>query len=213
MADPIETRPVSRRTVLKGVAGVAGLATVPAIIAACGTSGTSAAPTTAASATPAASTPVASASASAAATGTVTLGSNYSDAVPKGVLAGIVDTFTKDSGITVKINTVDHGTFQDQISSYLQGTPDDSFTWFSGFRMRFFAAQGLATDISDVWAKVGANYSDAFKVGSTGDVRVSMRSKYDVDVRAVANQYGGGGHKNAAGFSVDLADWLARFVC
>jgi phosphoesterase RecJ-like protein len=29
-----------------------------------------------------------------------------------------------------------------------------------------------------------------------------MRSKYDVDVRAVASQFGGGGHKNAAGFSV-----------
>ena len=168
MADPIETRPVSRRTVLKGVAGVAGLATVPAIIAACGPSGASSSASAAASATPAASTP-ASAPASAAVTGSVTLGSNYSDAVPKGVLAGIVDTFTKDSGITVKINTVDHGTFQDQISSYLQGTPDDVFTWFSGFRMRFFAAQGLATDISDVWGKVGANYSDAFKVGSTGD--------------------------------------------
>ena len=39
-----------------------------------------------------------------------------------------------------------------------------------------------------------------FKVGQ--DVRVSMRSKYDVDVRRVANQYGGGGHKNAAGFTV-----------
>ena len=98
-----------------------------------------------------------------------TLGSNYSDAVPKKALQAAVDTFTKDTGITVKVNTVDHGTFQDQISSYLQGTPDDVFTWFSGFRMRFFAAQGLATDISDVWAKVGANYSDAFKVGSTGD--------------------------------------------
>ncbi len=47
-----------------------------------------------------------------------------------------------------------------------------------------------------------------FKVGPTGDVRVSMRSKYDVDVRAVANNYGGGGHKNAAGFTVPgrLAD-------
>ena len=170
MADPIETRPVSRRTVLKGVAGVAGLATIPAIIAACSSSGTSAAPSAAASATAAASAPAASPSGSAAAaTGSVTLGSNYSDAVPKGVLAGIVDTFTKDTGITVKINTVDHGTFQDQISAYLQGTPDDVFTWFSGYRMRFFASQGLATDISDVWTKVGADYSDAFKVGSTGD--------------------------------------------
>jgi multiple sugar transport system substrate-binding protein len=101
--------------------------------------------------------------------GSVTLGSNYSDEIPKGVLAGIVDTFTQQTGIPVKINTTDHGTFQDQISSYLQGTPDDVFTWFSGFRMRFFAEQGLATDISDVWAKVGANYSDAFKVGSTGN--------------------------------------------
>jgi len=41
-----------------------------------------------------------------------------------------------------------------------------------------------------------------FKLGPTGDVRVSMRSKYDVDVRAVAGQFGGGGHKNAAGFTV-----------
>jgi bifunctional oligoribonuclease and PAP phosphatase NrnA len=33
-------------------------------------------------------------------------------------------------------------------------------------------------------------------------VRVSMRSKYDVDVRMVANAYHGGGHKNASGFTV-----------
>jgi phosphoesterase RecJ-like protein len=41
-----------------------------------------------------------------------------------------------------------------------------------------------------------------FKATSNGDVRVSMRSKYDVDVRSVANRHGGGGHKNAAGFTV-----------
>ena len=41
-----------------------------------------------------------------------------------------------------------------------------------------------------------------FKATDTGDVRVSMRSKYDVDVRRVANEFGGGGHKNAAGFTV-----------
>ena len=41
-----------------------------------------------------------------------------------------------------------------------------------------------------------------FKVAGDGTVRVSMRSKYDVDVRLVANAFGGGGHKNAAGFTV-----------
>jgi bifunctional oligoribonuclease and PAP phosphatase NrnA len=42
-----------------------------------------------------------------------------------------------------------------------------------------------------------------FKVGPDNVVRVSMRSKYDVDVRRVASAYGGGGHKNAAGFTFD----------
>jgi phosphoesterase RecJ-like protein len=42
-----------------------------------------------------------------------------------------------------------------------------------------------------------------FKIDAAGDVRVSMRSKYDVDVRMVASSFGGGGHKNAAGFTVN----------
>jgi phosphoesterase RecJ-like protein len=41
-----------------------------------------------------------------------------------------------------------------------------------------------------------------FKTSDAGAVRISMRSKYDVDVRVVANEFGGGGHKNAAGFTV-----------
>ena len=84
-------------------------------------------------------------------------------------MQAVVDAFTAETGIAVNVNTVDHGTFQDQISSYLQGTPDDIFTWFAGYRMRFFADQGLATDISDVWATIGGNYSEAFKAASTGD--------------------------------------------
>ncbi|MEO5896160.1 MAG: bifunctional oligoribonuclease/PAP phosphatase NrnA [Vicinamibacterales bacterium] len=41
-----------------------------------------------------------------------------------------------------------------------------------------------------------------FKTNDNGELRVSMRSKYDVDVRRVASQFGGGGHKNAAGFTI-----------
>jgi len=173
MADLDGQRSVSRRQVLKGGAAVAALGGASAILAACGSSGASAtpasqAPSVAPSTAPTVA-PTEAASASAAVTGSVTFGSNYSDPVPKEAIQKIVDAFTAETGIPVKINTVDHGTFQDQISSYLQGTPDDTFTWFSGYRMRFFAAQGLAEDISDVWSTVGSNYSDAFKVGSTGD--------------------------------------------
>jgi phosphoesterase RecJ-like protein len=45
-----------------------------------------------------------------------------------------------------------------------------------------------------------------FKSLEPGLVRVSLRSKYDVDVRAVAVKYGGGGHTNAAGFNVNGAE-------
>ncbi len=53
-----------------------------------------------------------------------------------------------------------------------------------------------------------------FKVSKAGEVRVSMRSKYDVDVRKVAGEFGGGGHKNAAGFTVSgpLKDVRAGIV-
>ncbi|MGZ6314526.1 MAG: ABC transporter substrate-binding protein [Candidatus Limnocylindrales bacterium] len=172
MVEPIRVDSVSRRTVLKGMAGAAGLISIPAIIAACSSSSATTAPSEAApSVAPSEAAPsvAPSEAAPSVAPGSITVGSNYSDPVPKKVFQDIIDTFTQQTGITVKVNTVDHGTFQDQISSYLQGTPDDVFTLFSGFRMRFFAAQGLATDISDVWSSGGSHYSDAFKVGSTGD--------------------------------------------
>jgi oligoribonuclease NrnB/cAMP/cGMP phosphodiesterase (DHH superfamily) len=43
-------------------------------------------------------------------------------------------------------------------------------------------------------------------------VYVSLYSIGDVDVARVAARYGGGGHRNAAGFGVALGDWLRDFV-
>jgi multiple sugar transport system substrate-binding protein len=175
MADPVTPRPasspaiasssVTRRQVLGGLAGVAGLAAAPSLIAACSTPAA-----TPASSGAAPSAAGSSAGGSAAVTGSTTLGSNYSnkDTDTKAMQA-VVDAFTKKTNIAVKVNTVDHNTFQKQISSYLQGTPDDVFTWFAGYRMRTYANQGLAGDISDIWTKISANYSDAFKQASTGD--------------------------------------------
>jgi phosphoesterase RecJ-like protein len=42
-----------------------------------------------------------------------------------------------------------------------------------------------------------------FKEVAPGSYRISVRSKGDVDVNRVAGVFGGGGHKNAAGFSLD----------
>jgi bifunctional oligoribonuclease and PAP phosphatase NrnA len=42
-----------------------------------------------------------------------------------------------------------------------------------------------------------------FKEDATNDWRISMRSKGEVDINAVAKQFGGGGHKNASGCSAE----------
>ena len=38
---------------------------------------------------------------------------------------------------------------------------------------------------------------------SDGQLRVSLRSKDAIDIRQVAVSYGGGGHRNASGFTVE----------
>src|SRR6266852_5363212 len=122
---------LSRRDVLK----IAGYSSLAAFIAACG-GATSSGPTAGVTATG----------------GTLSIGSYSSDPAPKAGLQALVNDFMAANGGTkVTINTVDHGTFQNQINSYLQGTPEDVFTWFSGHRMRFFADKGLAAPIDDVW--------------------------------------------------------------
>ncbi|MEO7060650.1 MAG: ABC transporter substrate-binding protein [Lapillicoccus sp.] len=145
----------SRRNLLRGAVGAGSMLAVPSLLAAC-SSGTS-------------TGTGASAGGGGAATGTVSLGSNQSDAVPKAAVKTVMDGFgTANSGLSVKINTIDHNTFQENINNYLQGSPDDVFTWFSGYRMRFFATQGLAGDISDVWSSK-TDMGAALKTASTGD--------------------------------------------
>jgi multiple sugar transport system substrate-binding protein len=100
--------------------------------------------------------------------GTVTFGSNASDPVPKKATASVLNAFTKASGIKVSVNTVDHNTFQEQINTYLQGRPQDVFTWFAGYRMQFFAQKGLLTPIDDVWHTIGSGFSPAMKAASRG---------------------------------------------
>ncbi|MET7744295.1 ABC transporter substrate-binding protein [Streptomyces sp. NPDC005385] len=99
---------------------------------------------------------------------TVTFGSNYSDPATRSAFKALTSAGTAKTKVKVKINTVDHNTFQQNITSYLQGTPDDLFTWFAGYRMQYFAAQGLAEPLDDVWEKIGGNFGPVAKKLSTG---------------------------------------------
>ncbi|MEY9836843.1 extracellular solute-binding protein [Streptacidiphilus sp. EB103A] len=148
----------SRRTLLRGLAGAAGISVAGGLLSACSSSGSG-------SGTPSSGSSTGS---SGTAGGTVSFGSNYSDPGVKAAFASLCTAATAATGSQIKINTVDHNTFQQDITAYLQGTPDDLFTWFAGYRMQYFAAQGLALPIDDVWAKIGGNFNAAAKTLSTG---------------------------------------------
>ncbi|MBR7744567.1 extracellular solute-binding protein [Phycicoccus sp. BSK3Z-2] len=77
----------------------------------------------------------------------------------------MANAYAAAQGVEVTLNAVDHNTFQESINTYLQGTPDDVFTWFAGYRMSQFAENGLISDVSDLWPVDGMG--EAFQQAST----------------------------------------------
>jgi len=138
---------LSRRSMLRGALMGAGALALPPLLTACGGSGSGS---------------------SGSGSKVVTYGSNAAVPQPKGAYETLFAQAQKVTGYTVDVNWVDHNTFQQNITTYLQGNPQDAFDWFAGERMQFFAAQGLCDQIDDVWAKIGGNYTDAMKAQSKG---------------------------------------------
>ncbi len=140
------THALSRRSFLRGSALGAGALTLPGLLAACGGGD------------------------SGASTDTVTIGVN--EAVGSGraydQAKGRFDAFAAQaSSNKIKANYVDHNTFQESVNNYLQGNPDDVFTWFAGYRMRSFAENGLIGDVSEIYPIDGI--PDGIVEASTGN--------------------------------------------
>lgn len=145
-----------RRSVLKGAAAIGGVAAFGALAAACGSDDES-------------SSDSGSGEGAAAASGTVRVGSNYSDEKPNEALKAVLDALP-NKDITIELNEVDHNTYQEQITAYMQDPPDDVAPWFAAYRLVPLASAGLLTDISDVWTdSLDSVLSEGFKGASTYD--------------------------------------------
>ncbi|TAM71291.1 MAG: extracellular solute-binding protein [Microbacteriaceae bacterium] len=142
---------LTRRSLLGGVAAAALAGATASSLAACSTPGGKS-----------------TSGAGGGASKNVSMGSYNSNPGVKESQKALVKEAEARTGTNISLNLVDHETFKSNISNYLQATPDDVFTWFAGYRMQFFAAQGLATPIDDVWEKIGANFGPAAKALSKG---------------------------------------------
>ena len=140
-------RSFGRRSLLKGALAAAGVAALPGALAGCANS---------------------TSSGGSEASGAVSFGCNAAVPEPKGAYQTLFAAAKKSTGLTVDVNWVDHNTFQNNITTYLQSDPQDVYTWFAGERMQYFAGQGLAGNVNDVWDVIGGSYSDAMKAQSKG---------------------------------------------
>ncbi|MGV8845705.1 hypothetical protein [Tessaracoccus sp.] len=140
----------SRRNFLRGSLAGAALLGSSSLLTACGDDASS-------SASPSAG----------ASSGPVKFGMNEASGAGPAYdrLSQMAMAYATTAGVEVDRNEVDHNTFQENINTYLQGNPDDVFTWFAGFRMNQFAESGLITDVSDLWPIDGLN--DSFKTAAT----------------------------------------------
>jgi len=70
----------------------------------------------------------------------------------------------------------------------------------------------LTSDVGHALANQSGTFGLCWTLGKTGSAaNCSLRSNGDYDVSAIAKSFGGGGHRNAAGFEVDiqtLLGWL-----
>jgi len=135
-----EEKNVSRRSVLKGaaVAG-AGVAGGAALLAGCG--GGNKKP--------------------------VTFTVRGTDPTGVKIAQAVNDAYTKKTGIKVTQQAVESNPFQDGISQYLQGTPDDVFGWMAGWRTNYRASQGLLQDVSKNIKNLGAQLTAPVIQGAT----------------------------------------------
>ncbi len=95
---------ISRRSVLKGAAvGGLGIAAGGSLLAGCGDK----------------------------ATGPLAYGARSVDAGPTAQNEALIAAYTAKTGNEVKYNATESNAFQNNLSQYLQGTPDDTFEWMT----------------------------------------------------------------------------------
>lgn len=160
-----------REAITRGLIGAAGLAFLPSVLAACNGSPASPTPLRTAIATPGPATPTPSPADFLAGklSGNLAVASWFSDPPTLTAMTTIDAAFAAETGVSPTLNTIEHGTCADAtIFGACVGTPGDVLSWYPGFRMRQFAAQGLVVPIDDVWSLVKENFAPGFAATVTG---------------------------------------------
>ncbi|MDP3636191.1 MAG: DHHA1 domain-containing protein, partial [Azonexus sp.] len=70
----------------------------------------------------------------------------------------------------------------------------------------------FASELGHLLAEQSNTFGLIWQLSGDGEIKASLRSKGDFDVAAIAARYGGGGHRNAAGFRMTPAQFMAEVL-
>lgn len=89
---------------------------------------------------------------------------------------------------------------------------DGDLTWLAVSGLAINASALFASELGNLLAEKSGTFGLIWQLAGDGEIKASLRSKGNFDVAAIAARYGGGGHRNAAGFRMAPAQFMAEVL-
>jgi multiple sugar transport system substrate-binding protein len=136
--------------------------------------------------------------------GPIVINTNTSDPAPLAAFVALIDWFRAEHPADdVTVNYYNQEAYKTALRGWLTSTPPDVILWNAGNRMRELAADGLLTDVSDLWTP---ELRAKFNPGAI-DLVSNKDRQYGVPYTSYAiGLYVRRDRLSAAGIS-DIADW------
>lgn len=99
----------------------------------------------------------------------------------------------------------------DELQARRHGLPiivDGPSAWLASTGLAVNANALFASELGNLLAEQSGSWGLVWHLAGDGEVKVSLRAKGAVDVAEIARRYGGGGHRNAAGFRLPARQFL-----
>jgi len=89
---------------------------------------------------------------------------------------------------------------------------DGEQSWLAISGIAINANALFASELGNRLAEQSGSFGLIWQLSGDGEAKVSLRSKGDFDVAAIAQRYGGGGHRNAAGFRLPAGQFFTEIL-
>lgn len=89
---------------------------------------------------------------------------------------------------------------------------DGELAWLATIGVAINANVLFASELGNLLAEQSESFGLVWQMAGDGEIKASLRSRGRFDVAAIATRYGGGGHRNAAGFRMPLKQFMTEVL-